>query len=101
MEFEIIEVVPVEHKTIRAEVGVQFDNQLKVYGLKLISGKSGMFLAMPSRKNKSTDQWEDLVTVLEPLKTDIFNTAMDIMSKQIAHDAGVESSDTTPQDIPF
>ncbi len=38
---------------LRAYATITFDNQFVVHNLKVIDGKSGLFVAMPSRKTKS------------------------------------------------
>ena len=38
---------------LRAYATITFDNQFVIHNLKVIDGKSGLFVAMPSRKTKS------------------------------------------------
>lgn len=38
---------------LRAYATITFDNQFVIHNLKVIEGKSGLFVAMPSRKTKS------------------------------------------------
>jgi len=46
-----IKVKRVEGKErFKAWVTITFDNQFRIHGLKIIKGKDGLFVAMPSRK---------------------------------------------------
>lgn len=51
MEITDVRVKKVEGEgKLKAYVSVTFDNQFVVHNLKVIDGKNGMFVAMPSRK---------------------------------------------------
>ncbi|MFA7019928.1 MAG: septation regulator SpoVG [Sphaerochaetaceae bacterium] len=51
---------------LRAYATITFDNQFVVHNLKVIDGKSGLFVAMPSRKTKS-GEFKD---VAHPISSD-------------------------------
>lgn len=51
---------------VKAYVSVTFDDMFVVHDLKVIEGKKGFFVAMPSRKNKSGDFWD----TAHPIKTE-------------------------------
>ncbi len=51
---------------LRAYVTVTFDNCFAVHNLKVISGQSGTFVAMPSRKTK-TGEYKDIA---HPINSD-------------------------------
>lgn len=51
MRISEVKVRPVEGKErFKAWVTVTFDNEFRIHGLKVIQGKDGPFVAMPSRK---------------------------------------------------
>ena len=54
---------------IRASVSVTFDDEFVVHGIKVIEGESGLFIAMPSRKN-SEGEFKDIA---HPLTTETRN----------------------------
>lgn len=50
MEITEIRVTLKREDKLKAFVNVTFDNQFVIRGLKVISGKSGYFISMPSRR---------------------------------------------------
>jgi stage V sporulation protein G len=54
MEITDVRVKKVDSEgKLKAYVSVTFDDQFVVHNLKVIDGKNGMFVAMPSRKTNS------------------------------------------------
>lgn len=51
---------------LRAYATITFDNQFVIHNLKVIDGKTGLFVAMPSRKTKS-GEFKD---VAHPISSD-------------------------------
>ncbi|MHB8173767.1 MAG: septation regulator SpoVG [Nitrospirota bacterium] len=52
MEVTEVKVFPVSEDKLKAYVTITFDNSFVVRDLKIIQGKSGTFVAMPSKKRK-------------------------------------------------
>jgi len=52
MEITEVKVFPVNEDKLKAYVTVIFDNCFVVRDLKIISGNTGLFVAMPSKKRK-------------------------------------------------
>ncbi|HAA55456.1 MAG TPA: septation protein SpoVG [Myxococcales bacterium] len=52
MEITEVKVFPVQEEKLKAYVTITFDDCFIVRDLKIIRGKSGMFVAMPSKKTK-------------------------------------------------
>ncbi|RMF92437.1 MAG: septation regulator SpoVG [Candidatus Schekmanbacteria bacterium] len=52
MEITEVKVYPVDEEKLKAYVTIIFDNCFIVRDLKVINGKTGLFVAMPSRKKK-------------------------------------------------
>ena len=50
---------------LRAYVTVTFDNCFVVHNVKIIEGKSGLFIAMPSRKT-ATGEYKDVAHPISP-----------------------------------
>ena len=68
MEITEIRILPCEDSKIKAYVSVTFENILVVHGIKILDGKKGVFVAMPSKR--SGDKFKDLV---HPLNTEFRN----------------------------
>src|SRR5476651_2617118 len=52
MEITEVKVFPVHEDKLKAYVTIIFDNCFVVRDLKIISGNTGLFVAMPSKKRK-------------------------------------------------
>lgn len=50
---------------LRAYVTVTFDGCFVIHNIKVIEGKAGMFIAMPSRKTR-TGEYKDIVHPISP-----------------------------------
>ena len=57
---------------LKAYVTVTFDNCFVVHNVKIIEGKTGLFIAMPSRKTSNGD-YKD---VAHPISTELQNTIL-------------------------
>ncbi len=53
MDITAVKVFPVEEEKLKAFVSVVFDHCFMVNDIKVILGKDGLFLSMPSRRKKS------------------------------------------------
>lgn len=63
---EITEVrISTSNDRIKAFVSITFDNLLVIHGIKILDGKKGVFIAMPSKR--SGEKFKDLV---HPLNTE-------------------------------
>ena len=63
---------------LRAYVTVTFDNCFVVHNVKIIEGKSGLFIAMPSRKT-ANGEYKD---VEHPISTELSNELQDKMIEE-------------------
>ena len=52
MQITEVRVFPVEEEKLKAYVTITLDNCFIIRDLKVINGKNGMFVAMPSKKTK-------------------------------------------------
>lgn len=73
---------------LRAYVTVTFDNVFVVHNVKVIEGKNGAFIAMPSRKTKS-GEYKD---VAHPISSDF---------RGVLQDSILEEYHNTPEDSAF
>jgi stage V sporulation protein G len=79
---------------LRAYVTVTFDNCFVVHNVKIIEGKNGLFIAMPSRKTAS-GEYKDVAHPISPdFRAELQNKILD------EYNAGhVETADTN-DDVP-
>lgn len=66
MEITEVKVFPVNEEKLKAFVSIVFDQCFMVNDVKIIQGRDGLFISMPSRKKKNGD-YKD---VAHPLNTD-------------------------------
>ena len=61
---------------LRAYVTVTFDNCFVVHNVKIIEGKSGLFIAMPSRKT-ANGEYKDVAHTIRPeFRTELQNKSV-------------------------
>ena len=65
MEITEVRVQVSDDRKVKAHSSVTFDNILVVHGIKILDGRKGVFVAMPSKR--SGDKFKDLV---HPLNTE-------------------------------
>ncbi len=65
---EITEVVirPVEDERLRAYVSITIENSFVIKDIKIVEGKNGLFVSMPSRRRKN-GKYQDIA---HPINTD-------------------------------
>jgi len=62
---------------LRAVVSVTFDNELAIHDIKIIEGKNGLFIAMPSRRTSEGD-FKDVVHPIDsPTRLKIQNSVLE------------------------
>ncbi|MBI3795025.1 MAG: septation regulator SpoVG [Nitrospinae bacterium] len=72
---EITEVVvrPVEDEKLRAYVSLTIENALVIKDIKIVEGKNGLFVSMPSRRRKN-GKYQDIA---HPINSDFRKTIED------------------------
>ena len=77
---------------LRAYVTVTFDNCFVVHNVKIIEGKSGLFIAMPSRKT-ANGEYKDVAHPISP------EVRTELQDKSLAeYNAGHVETGTSPDD---
>ena len=77
---------------LRAYVTVTFDNCFVVHNVKIIEGKSGLFIAMPSRKT-ANGEYKDVAHPISPeFRTELQDKIL------VEYNAGHVETGTSPDD---
>ncbi len=79
---------------LRAYVTITFDNCFVVHNVKIIEGKEGLFIAMPSKKT-ATGEYKDVAHPISPeFRSELQNRILDDYNsgKVIEASAGSDSS---------
>ena len=77
---------------LKAYVTVTFDDSFVVHNVKVIEGKSGVFIAMPSRRTK-TGEYKDIA---HPINSDFRTTLQETILEryqELPHDSEVVPED--------
>lgn len=84
---------------LRAYVTVTFDNCFVVHNVKIIEGKNGLFIAMPSRKTAS-GEYKDVTHPISPeFRTELQNKILDEYKAGHVEEAGaVDDAPVSPSD---
>lgn len=83
MKITEIKIYPVNEERLRAYVTITFDNMFVVRDLKIISGNTGLFVAMPSKKRKD-GQFRDIAHPLnQDFRDEIEKAIFDAYEKEI------------------
>lgn len=112
LEISKINVFTNNHATVKANASVVFGDCLRVTGFKLINGRNGLFLSMPS--NKVGDQYKDIAyptnkefrSFLEEKIIEEYNNVLSSGGSSQESSSGASSqgysSDPSPEDdLPF
>lgn len=99
MEITQVKIFPVHEEKLKAFVSVVFDHCFMVNDIKVIQGKDGLFLSMPSRRKK-TGEFKD---VAHPLNNEMRRTLEEnVLSeyRQVVEDATPRRPDKESADAP-
>ena len=89
MEITQVKIFPVQEEKLKAFVSVVFDHCFMVNDIKVIQGKDGLFLSMPSRRKKS-GEFKD---VAHPLN----NETRRLLEEKVLDCYRMEVDDPTPR----
>ena len=89
MEITQVKIFPVQEDKLKAFVSVVFDHCFMVNDIKVIQGKDGLFLSMPSRRKKS-GEFKD---VAHPLN----NETRRLLEERVLREYRLEVHDPTPR----
>lgn len=89
MEITQVKIFPVQEEKLKAFVSVVFDHCFMVNDIKVIQGKDGLFLSMPSRRKKS-GEFKD---VAHPLN----NETRRLIEEKVLDCYRLEVDDPTPR----
>lgn len=89
MDITMVKVYPVQEDKLKAFVSVVFDHCFMVNDIKIIQGREGLFLSMPSRRKKS-GEFKD---VAHPLN----NGTRRMLEERVLEEYRAVADDPTPR----
>ncbi|MCR5271847.1 MAG: septation regulator SpoVG [Lachnospiraceae bacterium] len=94
MKIDDIRIRKVENKgKMKAVVSITIDDEFVVHDIKIIEGKKGLFIAMPSRKT-SEGEYKDIA---HPIKSETRDSLSDLILKKYDEEMAVESAAATEE----
>lgn len=106
MKTELVNVKEPKFKgNVLAFGDLKIEDAIVIKGVKVVSGKNGVFLGMPSRKNEKTGEWHEIVYVEDK---DLRSQLADLAQANVNSPASPSPSPTEPShgpiddsDVPF
>jgi len=68
---------------VKAYASVCIEDSFMVYGIKVIEGEKGKFVAMPTRKNKRGEYYDVCYPVTKEMRNDIFEAVLKEYKKKV------------------
>lgn len=97
MDITMVKVYPVQEDKLKAFVSVVFDHCFMVNDIKVIQGKDGLFLSMPSRRKKS-GEFKDVAHPLNNGTRRMLEERVLQEYRQVADDPTPRRPDRTPEE---
>ena len=77
LNIKVIKVYPIKDSNLKAYVDICIDEAIIIKGLRVMDGKNGLFVSLPSVKNKKDDKYyETVVCTNTEVKDDLSNTVL-------------------------
>jgi stage V sporulation protein G len=101
MEITLVKIFPVQEEKLKAFVSVVFDSCFMVNDIKVIQGKDGLFLSMPSRRKKS-GEFKDVAHPLNNATRRMLEERVLMEYRAVVEDATPRRPDreTQPERVP-
>ena len=94
MDITEIKLTLRDEDKLKAFVSVTFDNAFVIRGMKVISGKEGYFVSMPSRKRKDGTYQDIAHPINNDMRKNLENTILDEYEKVKASGGAVAAVET-------
>ena len=77
LSIKAIKVYPIKEGNLKAYVDISIDDAIIIKGFKVMDGKNGLFVAMPSVQNKRDEKYYETVSCNNTeVKDDLSNTVL-------------------------
>lgn len=87
-----------ENSRIKAFVNVTFDKAFVIHGIKIVEGKKGPFVSMPTRKNKEGKHLEIAHPINKKFKSILVKLILNEYNKRQAKETKQEDTQETKQE---
>src|SRR5476651_2530203 len=84
LSIKAIKVYPIKEGNLKAYVDISIDDAIIVKGFKVMDGKNGLFVAMPSVQNKRDEKYYETVSCNNTeVKDDLSNTVLAAYKREV------------------
>jgi len=84
LSIKAIKVYPIKEGNLKAYVDISIDDAIIVKGFKVMGGKNGLFVAMPSVQNKRDEKYYETVSCNNTeVKDDLSNTVLAAYKREV------------------
>lgn len=103
MKTELVNVKEPKFKgNVLAFGDLKIEDAIIIKGVKVVNGKNGVFLGMPSRKNEKTGEWHEIVYVEDKdLRNQLADLAQDKVNSPSPIDVEPSHGPIDDSDVPF
>ena len=98
MEITEIKIFPVKEERLKAYVSITLDNCFVVKDLKVIDGKTGLFVAMPSKKLKDGSHKDVAHPIDNDFRMKLDNLVLDAYEAELARAPKSQEKQEGPQE---
>ena len=110
MKITNVKIHPLQNSKALALVSITIEDGFVVTGLRILNGKNGLWVAMPSRKDKNGDYQDICFTCTKEAYQTLQDTVLskynetnnaDMIPQKNARQQAYDSIDVTEDDLPF
>jgi stage V sporulation protein G len=84
LSIRAIKVYPIKEGNLKAYVDICIDDAIVIKGFKVMDGKNGLFVSMPSVQNKRDEKYYETVSCNNPeVKDDLSNTVLAAYKREV------------------
>ena len=86
---------------LKAFCDVCFAGQFVAKGFKIVDGKNGLFVSMPSQKNKNDEYQDTIFPITKESREDLISKVLEAYNKKLSESSDKTIENVDEKSIPF